>query len=307
MEAVTDKWGIRINRIEIVEITPPPQILQALALQKQADQEKRAKILQSEGTQQSAVNVADGDRQAAIKSAEGERQSAILRAEGNRQAAILEAEGRAQAIADGLLGDHRGEPESDARRDPPARHAEPLRREPEHEDRHPGRVGRAAGCGPGDPVRARPGPARDRIGPAATETGRAPDRSVRRRWSRRSGRPSRGIEGAAGASVASSAAALPRARWRAALARLPHVAMSHQRRRLRPRRVVEDPVAVLAAADLDPLGVTRGQLGHERIGQARQRVVDRIADVAMVDVDAVARGDELDDLAGVERAVDRLE
>jgi regulator of protease activity HflC (stomatin/prohibitin superfamily) len=76
-----------------------PQILQALALQKQADQEKRAKILQSEGTQQSAVNVADGDRQAAIKNAEGERQAAILRAEGNRQAAILEAEGRAQAIA----------------------------------------------------------------------------------------------------------------------------------------------------------------------------------------------------------------
>ena len=98
MEAVTDKWGIRINRIEIVEITPPPQILQALALQKQADQEKRAKILQSEGIQQSAVNVADGDRQAAIKNAEGERQAAILRAEGNRQAAILEAEGRAQAI-----------------------------------------------------------------------------------------------------------------------------------------------------------------------------------------------------------------
>ena len=99
MEVVTDKWGIRINRIEIVEITPPPQILQALALQKQADQEKRAKILQSEGIQQSAVNVADGDRQAAIKNAEGERQAAILRAEGNRQAAILEAEGRAQAIA----------------------------------------------------------------------------------------------------------------------------------------------------------------------------------------------------------------
>ncbi|MEO8570746.1 MAG: SPFH domain-containing protein [Chloroflexota bacterium] len=98
MEAVTDKWGIRINRIEIVEITPPPQILQALALQKQADQEKRAKILQSEGLQQSAVNVADGARQAAIKSAEGERQAAILIAEGNRQAAILEAEGRARAI-----------------------------------------------------------------------------------------------------------------------------------------------------------------------------------------------------------------
>jgi regulator of protease activity HflC (stomatin/prohibitin superfamily) len=98
MEVVTDKWGIRISRIEIVEIAPPPQILQALALQKQADQEKRAKILQSEGEQQSAINVAQGQSQAAIKAAEGEKQAAILRAEGGRQAAILEAEGRSQAI-----------------------------------------------------------------------------------------------------------------------------------------------------------------------------------------------------------------
>jgi regulator of protease activity HflC (stomatin/prohibitin superfamily) len=98
MEAVTDKWGIRISRIEIVEIAPPPQILQALALQKTADQEKRAKILQSEGNQMSAINIADGAAKAAIRSAEGERAAAILRAEGNRQASILEAEGRAQAI-----------------------------------------------------------------------------------------------------------------------------------------------------------------------------------------------------------------
>jgi regulator of protease activity HflC (stomatin/prohibitin superfamily) len=98
MEAVTDKWGIRISRIEIVEIAPPPQILQALALQKQADQEKRAKILQSEGEQQFAINMADGHSQAAVRQAEGERQAAILRAEGNRQAAILEAEGRSKAI-----------------------------------------------------------------------------------------------------------------------------------------------------------------------------------------------------------------
>jgi regulator of protease activity HflC (stomatin/prohibitin superfamily) len=99
MEAVTDKWGIRIARIEIVEITPPPKILEALALQKQADQEKRAKILQSEGNQQSAINIADGAAKAAIRAAEGERAAAILRAEGNRQAYILEAEGKAQAIA----------------------------------------------------------------------------------------------------------------------------------------------------------------------------------------------------------------
>jgi regulator of protease activity HflC (stomatin/prohibitin superfamily) len=99
MEAVTDKWGIRISRIEIVEIAPPPKILEALALQKQADQEKRAKILQSEGNQLSAINIADGAAKAAIRAAEGEREAAILRAEGNRQAFILEAEGRAQAIA----------------------------------------------------------------------------------------------------------------------------------------------------------------------------------------------------------------
>jgi regulator of protease activity HflC (stomatin/prohibitin superfamily) len=90
---------VRINRVEVLEITPPEQILQAMALQKQADQEKRARILESEGAQQSAVNVADGQRQAAIKEAEGAQQSAILRAEGLRQATILEAQGRAEATA----------------------------------------------------------------------------------------------------------------------------------------------------------------------------------------------------------------
>ena len=98
MEVVTDKWGIRISRIEIVEIAPPPNILAALALEKQADQEKRAFILQSQGRQQSAINVAEGEAQAMIRSAEGQKQAAILRAEGSRQAAILEAEGRSQAI-----------------------------------------------------------------------------------------------------------------------------------------------------------------------------------------------------------------
>lgn len=111
MEAVTDKWGIRIARIEIVEITPPPKILEALALQKQADQEKRAKILQSEGNQQSAINIADGAAKAAIRAAEGEREAAILRAEGNRQAYILEAQGRAEAIASIYGAIHAGAPD----------------------------------------------------------------------------------------------------------------------------------------------------------------------------------------------------
>ena len=112
MEVVTDKWGIRISRIEIVEIAPPPQILQALALQKQADQEKRARILQSEGHQQSAVNVATGDAQANVAAAEGEKKAAILRAEGAKQAAMLEAEGRARAIETVYAAIKAAEPDS---------------------------------------------------------------------------------------------------------------------------------------------------------------------------------------------------
>ena len=99
MEATTDKWGVRINRVEILDIVPPQNILQAMALQKQADQEKRAAILQSEGQQLSQINVAEGQKQAQIKQAEGQKQAAILYAEGQRQSQILEAEGRAQAIA----------------------------------------------------------------------------------------------------------------------------------------------------------------------------------------------------------------
>jgi regulator of protease activity HflC (stomatin/prohibitin superfamily) len=112
MEVVTDKWGIRISRIEIVEIAPPPQILQALALQKTADQEKRAKILQSEGQQQSAINVAEGEAQATVRAAEGEKQAAVLRAEGARRAAILESEGRAQAIETVYKAIKDGQPDS---------------------------------------------------------------------------------------------------------------------------------------------------------------------------------------------------
>src|SRR2546423_2624982 len=56
METVTDKWGVRINRVEILDIVPPQNVLQAMALQKQADQEKRATILQSEGSQMSQIN-----------------------------------------------------------------------------------------------------------------------------------------------------------------------------------------------------------------------------------------------------------
>ena len=105
MEAVTDKWGIRINRIEIIEIAPPPQILQALALQKQADQEKRAKILQSEGQQQSAINVAEGDAQASVRKAQGERAGGHPARRGQPAGGDPRGRGPGPGDRDGLRGD----------------------------------------------------------------------------------------------------------------------------------------------------------------------------------------------------------
>src|SRR5207245_6821434 len=110
METVTDKWGVRINRVEILDIVPPQNVLNAMALQKQADQEKRAAILQSEGQQLSQINVAEGQKQAAIKQAEGQKQAAILYAEGQKQSQILQAEGRGQAIATVYKAIHDGDP-----------------------------------------------------------------------------------------------------------------------------------------------------------------------------------------------------
>ena len=95
MASATEKWGVRLNRIEIVDIVPPQNILNAMALQKEADQQKRAAILQSEGLQQAAINTAQGEKQASILRAEGDKQSAILRAEGDKEAAVRLGEGRA--------------------------------------------------------------------------------------------------------------------------------------------------------------------------------------------------------------------
>ncbi len=98
MESATEKWGVRINRIEIVDLVPPQQILQAMSLQKEAEQHKRADILQSEGQKQAAINAAEGQKQAAILAAEGQKAAAVLGAEGGQQARILGAEGQKQAL-----------------------------------------------------------------------------------------------------------------------------------------------------------------------------------------------------------------
>jgi regulator of protease activity HflC (stomatin/prohibitin superfamily) len=98
MADATVKWGVRLNRIEILDITPPTNVVQAMSEQKEAEQHKRAAVLKSEGEQQAAINSAGGRKQAAVLEAEGAKQSAILRAEAEMQVLELNAEGQKKAL-----------------------------------------------------------------------------------------------------------------------------------------------------------------------------------------------------------------
>src|SRR6202040_1211010 len=98
MAEATLKWGVRLNRIEILDITPPMNVVQAMSEQKEAEQHKRALILKSEGEQTAAVNSAGGRKQAAVLEAEGAKQSAILRAEAEMKVLELQAEGEKKAL-----------------------------------------------------------------------------------------------------------------------------------------------------------------------------------------------------------------
>ena len=100
LDEATGKWGIRIHRVELKSVDPPPSIKDTMEKQMRADREKRAAVLQAEGI-----------KQAAILTAEGEKQSAILKAEGQRQAAILAAEGQAKAIETVFKAIHDGDPD----------------------------------------------------------------------------------------------------------------------------------------------------------------------------------------------------
>ena len=91
------KWGVRLNRIEILDITPPRNVLDAMSEQKEAEQHKRAAILTSEGQQTAAINSAEGRRQAAVLEAEGSKQAVILAAEAQMKALELQAEGEKKA------------------------------------------------------------------------------------------------------------------------------------------------------------------------------------------------------------------
>ncbi|WP_223205007.1 SPFH domain-containing protein [Gordonia jinghuaiqii] len=109
LDEATGRWGLRVARVELKSIMPPPSIQESMEKQMKADREKRATILAAEGQRESAIKTAEGNKQslilaaegskqAAILGAEAERQSRILRAQGDRAAAYLNAQGEAKAI-----------------------------------------------------------------------------------------------------------------------------------------------------------------------------------------------------------------
>ncbi len=98
LDDATNKWGIKVNRVELQDITPPQSVLQAMEKQMQAERDKRATILTSEGEKQAQILQSEGEKAAKINRAEAEKQQAILLAEGEATARIRKAEAEAQAI-----------------------------------------------------------------------------------------------------------------------------------------------------------------------------------------------------------------
>lgn len=97
LDEATGRWGLRVARVELKSIDPPPSIQESMEKQMKADREKRAMILTAEGTRESQIKTAEGAKQAQILSAEGAKQSSILAAEGERQSRILRAQGERAA------------------------------------------------------------------------------------------------------------------------------------------------------------------------------------------------------------------
>ncbi|MDD3272408.1 MAG: stomatin-like protein [Syntrophomonadaceae bacterium] len=98
LDEATDKWGIKVNRVELKNILPPQDIQNAMEKQMRAEREKREAILRAEGQKTAAILEAEGGKQAAILNAEAVKEANIRKAEGSRQAKILEAEGESQAV-----------------------------------------------------------------------------------------------------------------------------------------------------------------------------------------------------------------
>lgn len=99
LDEATDKWGIKVNRVELKNILPPREIQDSMEKQMKAERERRESILRAEGDKRSQILVAEGEKESAILRAEAEKESAILRAEGVKEQKIREAQGEAEAIA----------------------------------------------------------------------------------------------------------------------------------------------------------------------------------------------------------------
>jgi len=98
LDEATNKWGVKVNRVELQDITPPDDIKEAMEKQMRAERDRRALVLEAEGLKRSQILEAEGYRESEIKKAEGEKQSEILKADGFAQARILMAEAEAKAI-----------------------------------------------------------------------------------------------------------------------------------------------------------------------------------------------------------------
>jgi regulator of protease activity HflC (stomatin/prohibitin superfamily) len=98
LDEVTERWGVKVTNVEIREIIPPREILDAMNRQMSAERNRRAVVTESTGAREAAINVAEGEKQANILRAEGEKQGNILRAEGERQSQLLRAQGFSDAL-----------------------------------------------------------------------------------------------------------------------------------------------------------------------------------------------------------------
>jgi len=98
LDEATNKWGVKVNRVEIQDIFPPADIQASMDKLMKADRDKQARITEAEGLKEAAIKNAEGEREAAIRTAEGAKQAEILRAEGVAQARIIEADAEKEAI-----------------------------------------------------------------------------------------------------------------------------------------------------------------------------------------------------------------
>jgi regulator of protease activity HflC (stomatin/prohibitin superfamily) len=112
LDETTGRWGIRVNRVELKAIDPPPSIQDSMEKQMRADRDKRAAILSAEGARQSAVLTAEGERESQVLRARGESEAAVLQAKGDAESQAVRARGQAEAINTVFQAIHQGKPDS---------------------------------------------------------------------------------------------------------------------------------------------------------------------------------------------------